>query len=331
MSPLVTGRGTAIVGYGTALPDRVVTNQEIERYLDTSDEWITERSGIRERRVARPEGWPPLPDPATFPTATLATAAGQAALDHAGWSAEDVDLLVLATTTPDRSVPATSADVSARLGLRCGAMDLNAACSGFVYGLVTGSGLIATGMDRVLLIGSETLSRIVDWSDRSTAVLFADGAGAVGLEAIPGDSQLLGWDMGCDGTLQSILYCEIGAGMQMEGKEVFRRAVRVTVDSAKLAMERAKVSADDIALFVPHQANIRIIDAMGTRLGLPPERTAAVLDRTGNTSSASIPLALADAADNGRLSEGDLVLFSGFGAGMTWASAVWRWGLRSAN
>jgi 3-oxoacyl-[acyl-carrier-protein] synthase-3 len=323
---VAASRGVAITGYGVSLPPRRLTNADLEAHLETSDEWITERSGIRERRVAQPEGWPPEPDPATFPTATLAADAGAAALRRAGWRPADVDLLVLCTTTPDRAVPATSADVAARLGLRCGAMDLNAACSGFVYGLVTASGLIGAGVDRILLIGAETLSRIVDWEDRGTAVLFADGAGAVTLEAVPGDSQLLGWDLGCDGTLQSILYCELGAGMQMEGREVFRRAVRVTVESAYAALERAKVGAEEIGLFIPHQANVRILDAAASRLGIPRERTALVLDRTGNTSSASIPLALADVADSGRLREGDLILFSGFGAGMTWASAVWRWG-----
>jgi 3-oxoacyl-[acyl-carrier-protein] synthase-3 len=322
-----SSRGTALTGYGVSLPPRRLTNTELEEHLDTSDEWITERSGIRERRVWQPEGWPPDPDPAAFPTATLAAGAGAVALRQAGWRPEDVDLLLLCTTTPDRAVPATSADVAARLGLRCGAMDLNAACSGFAYGLVTGSSLIGAGVDRILLIGAETLSRIVDWADRGTAVLFADGAGAVTLEAVPGDSQLLGWDLGCDGTLQEILFCDLGSYLRMEGKEVFRRAVRVTVESAEAALERAKVSPDDIALFVPHQANLRILDAAASRLGIGPERIAVVLDRTGNTSSASIPLALAEAAGGGRLQEGDLILFSGFGAGMTWASAVWRWGL----
>jgi 3-oxoacyl-[acyl-carrier-protein] synthase-3 len=319
-------RGVALTGYGVALPPRRVTNIELESHLDTSDDWITERTGIRERRVAEPDAWPPLPDPASFPTAVLAAEAGSAALQHAGWRATDVDLLVLCTTTPDRTVPATSADVAARLGLRCGAMDLNAACSGFVYGLVTASGIICAGLDRILLIGAETLSRIVDWEDRGTAILFADGAGAVTIEAAP-EGQLLGWDLGCDGTLQSILYCDLGGVFQMEGQEVFRRAVRATVESAAAALERAKVSADDIAMLVPHQANIRILDAAASRLGIPRERIAVNIDRTGNTSSASIPLALAEVADSGQLREGDLVLFSGFGAGMTWASAVWRWGL----
>jgi 3-oxoacyl-[acyl-carrier-protein] synthase III len=177
----------------------------------------------------------------------------------------------------------------------------------------------------VLVIGSETLSRTVDWTDRETAVLFGDGAGAVVVEEVPGDSSLLGWDVGVDGALQPILYADLGGNLHMVGKEVFRRAVRATVESSQAAMERAKVTPDDIALFVPHQANSRIIEAACHRLEIPMERAAIMLDRTGNTSSASIPLALAEALDAGRVKDGDLILMSGFGAGMTWASAVWRW------
>jgi 3-oxoacyl-[acyl-carrier-protein] synthase-3 len=205
-------------------------------------------------------------------------------------------------------------------------MDLNAACAGFTYGLVTAAGLISAGVDRVLLVGAETLSRATNWADRTNAFLFGDGAGAVVVEAVPGEGSLLGWDLGVDGTLVPLLYADHGQGMAMRGQEVFRKAVRVTADSARLSMERAKVSIDDIALFVPHQANIRIMDAVAARLGLPSERIAVVIDHTGNTSSASIPLALVEAAEQGRLHDGDLVLLAGFGAGMTWASAVWRWG-----
>ncbi|HMC41486.1 MAG TPA: beta-ketoacyl-ACP synthase III [Acidimicrobiales bacterium] len=305
-------RGAAVTGWGAALPETVVTNADLEARLDTSDAWIVERTGIRERRVGGT-------------TASLATEAAERALERAGLRPSDIDLLVLATTTPDQAVPATSADVAHRLGLQCGAMDLNAACSGFVYALVAASGMVGGGLDRVLVVGAETLSRITDPSDRTTAVLFADAAGAVVVEAVPGESRLLGYDLGADGGLRSILYCDQGGLIVMEGQEVFRRAVRATVDSARAALERAKVTADDISLFVPHQANLRIIDAAGQRLGLPRERTAVVLDRTGNTSAASIPVALADAADAGRVSPGDLVLLSGFGAGMTWASAVLRW------
>lgn len=306
-------RGASITGWGTALPDLVVTNDDLAARLDTSDEWIVERSGIRERRMGGTTGG-------------LAAQAGSAALREAGVDPSDVDLLVLATTTPDQRVPATSAVVQHALGLRCGAVDMNAACSGFVYALVAGHGFVGMGTDRVLVVGAETLSSIVDHDDRSTAVLFADGAGAVVLEAVPGDGALLGWDLGADGSAAGILQCDHGGFLQMDGREVFRRAVRATVASAEAALERAKLTAADVDLFVPHQANVRIIEAAAQRLGIAMERTAIVLDRTGNTSAASIPLALAGAADGGRLADGDIVLLSGFGAGMTWASAVLRWG-----
>jgi 3-oxoacyl-[acyl-carrier-protein] synthase-3 len=322
--------GAAITGWGTALPDRIVTNEDIATLFETSDEWIVERSGIRTRRAATgpfvTEQPPTHPEAGLGTTAALALAAGRQAMTRAGVAPADIGLLLLCTTTPDQLIPASSAAASAALGIGGGAMDLNAACAGFTYGLVTAAGLVAAGMDRVLLIGSETLTRATNWSDRTNAFLFGDGAGAVVVESVPGEGSLLGWDLGVDGTLVPLLYADHGSGMVMRGQEVFRKAVRVTVDSARLSLERAKVSIEDIALFVPHQANIRIMDAAAVRLGLPPERVACVIDRTGNTSSASIPLALVDAVEKGRLHDGDLILLSGFGAGMTWASAVWRWG-----
>lgn len=328
-------RGAVITGWGTALPERVVTNADIATLFDTSDEWITERSGIRSRRVATgpfvDQQPPHHPPDGLGTTAALATGAGRRALTAAGIDPSAVGMVILCTTTPDQLIPATSAAVSAALGTGGGAMDLNAACAGFTYGLVTASGLIASGVDRVLLIGAETLTRATNWADRSNAFLFGDGAGAVVLEAAAGDSALLGWDVGVDGTLVEVLYADLGQGMVMKGQEVFRRAVRATVESARLSMERAKVTVDDIALFVPHQANIRIMTAVADRLGLPHHRIASVIDRTGNTSSASIPLALGAAADAGRLADGDTVLLAGFGAGMTWASAVWRWGGPTAS
>ncbi len=305
-------RGAVIRSWGTALPPKVVTNHDLEQTLDTSDEWIVERTGIRERRVGGT-------------TSGLAIEAGRQALDRAGWDPSTVDLVILATTTPDQQVPASASTVQNELGIAGGAFDLNAACSGFVYALIAGHGLIGAGMSRVLLIGAETLSRITDWDDRGTAILFADGAGAVTLEAVDGPGQLLGWDLGSDGSARHILDADIGGYLEMDGREVFRRAVRVMVESGNTALERAGVSASDISLVVPHQANIRIIESACTRLDIPMERAVSVLDRTGNTSSASIPLALADAADAGRISPGDLVLLVGFGAGMTWASAVLRW------
>lgn len=305
-------RGATIRSWGTSLPEKVVTNHDLESTLDTTDQWITERTGIRERRVGGS-------------TSGLAVAAGREALDRAGWDPESVDLVVLATTSPDQQVPASASTVQNELGLNCGAFDLNAACSGFVYALVAAHGFISMGMERILVIGAETLSRITDWDDRGTAILFADGAGAVTLEAVDGPGQLLGWDLGSDGSARHILDADIGGYLKMDGREVFRRAVRVMVDSGTEALQRAGVSADEIALVVPHQANVRIIESACNRLSIPMEKAVTVLDRTGNTSSASIPLALAEAADQGRLEPGDLVLLVGFGAGMTWASAVIRW------
>lgn len=304
--------GAVISGWGTALPEKVITNDELAATMDTSDEWIVTRTGIHERRVGGS-------------TIGLSIESGRQALEMAGLDPSRIDGLVLATTTPDQ-LWGNAAAVQNELGLRCGAFDVNAACSGFVYGLITGHGLIALGADRVLVIGTDTLSRVTDWDDRATAPLFADGSGAVVLESVDGPGQLIGWDLDADGSLLPLLNCELGGYIKMEGKEVFRRAVRIMVDSAQKSIAHAGVTADDIKLIVPHQANIRIIQAACDRLGIPIDRAAVVIDRTGNTSSASIPLALADALDNGRVQHGDLVLVVGFGGGMTAASAVLRWG-----
>jgi 3-oxoacyl-[acyl-carrier-protein] synthase-3 len=329
MTTVPDGRGCAFTGWGTAVPPRVVTNADIATIIDTSDEWIVARTGIRTRHAASGpfvEEQPPLhPADGVGSTATMAIDAGRIALARAGLTGADIGMLILCTTSPDQAIPATSAAVAAALGISGGAMDLNAACAGFTYGVVTGAGLIGAGMDRLLLIGAETLTRQTNWADRTNAFLFGDGAGALVMEAVPGPGSLLGWDLGVDGSLVPILYADLGSGMVMRGQEVFRRAVRATVESATASLERAKVGIDDIALFVPHQANLRIMDAVADRLGLPSDRVASVIARTGNTSSASIPLALVDAIEAGRLRDGDLVLLAGFGAGMTWASAVWRW------
>ncbi len=305
--------GAAIVGWGAALPDTVVTNAEFEARLDTTDTWITERTGIRERRIGGTTG-------------ELATVAARTALEVAGADPATVDLLLLATTTPDQQMPATSSSVQAALGLGGGALDVNAACSGFVYALVAGSAMVATGASRVLVIGADVISRLIDPDDRGTAVLFGDGAGAVVLDAVEGPGQLLGWDLGSDGAARHLLYADLGATARMDGPELFRRAVRVMVDSSEMALKRAGLTAADVDLLVPHQANVRIIEAACTRLGIPVERTSVVLDRTGNTSAASIPIALTNAVHTDRLTDGDTVLLVGFGAGMTWASAVLRWG-----
>nr|MDA8280340.1 ketoacyl-ACP synthase III [Actinomycetota bacterium] len=305
-------------GWGSALPSTIVTNRDLEQRLDTSDAWIVERTGIRERHVGGT-------------VADLATEAARNALEQAGTRPEDVDMLILATTTPDETVPHTSSIVHHRLGLGGGAMDVNGACAGFVYALVAAYGSLAVGARRVLVVGADCLSRITDWDDRSTAVLFADGAAAVLIEAtggadpLHGGPGLLSHDLGIDGSAHDLLYCPHGGTLAMDGREIFRRAVRATVESATMALSRAKVAVEEIALFVPHQANLRIIEASCARLGIPPQRTAVVLDRTGNTSAASIPLALCDALGTERIADGDLLLLSGFGAGMSWASAVVRW------
>jgi 3-oxoacyl-[acyl-carrier-protein] synthase III len=305
-------RGAVITGWGTALPPKVLTNHDLEQMMDTKDEWIVERTGIRQRHVGGT-------------TIGLSIESGRAALDMSGVELAEIDGLILASTTPDTQW-GTAASVQNELGLRCGALDVNAACSGFMYGLVTAHGMIAMGARKVLVIGTDSLSRIVDWEDRNTAILFGDGSGAVVLEAVEGPGQLLSWDLDADGSLAKILWAEVGGFIQMEGKEVFRRAIRIMVDSATKSLAHAGLSVDDISLVIPHQANIRIIQGACDRLGIGMDRVVSVLDRTGNTSSASVPLALADALDTGRVKDGDLLLLVGFGGGMTAASAVLRWG-----
>ncbi|HEY1443794.1 MAG TPA: beta-ketoacyl-ACP synthase III [Acidimicrobiales bacterium] len=323
--------GCTITGWGAAVPPTVVTNEDLKSIFETTDEWIVERSGIRSRHAATGPFVESVPtfDPRELgTTATLAVESGRRALDAAGVSPADLGALILCTTTPDLAIPATSSAVAGAMGITGGAMDLNAACAGFTYGLITAGALVAAGIGPVLLVGAETLSRATNWNDRTNAFLFGDGAGAVVLEPVEGRGSLLGWHLGVDGTLVDLLYAEHGSGMVMRGQEVFRKAVRATADSARAALDHARVDASEIALFIPHQANERIMDAVAERLGLPEERVASVIEWTGNTSSASIPLALVDAAEHDRLHEGDLVLLSGFGAGMTFASAVWRWARR---
>jgi 3-oxoacyl-[acyl-carrier-protein] synthase-3 len=310
--------GAAITGWGSALPDKVLTNGDFEARLDTTDQWITERTGIRERHIGGT-------------TRTLAIEAGRAALSRAGLVGEDIDLVIVATTTPDQTIPAASASVHQALGCRGGALDVNAACAGFTYSLVLADSMIAAGVKRALVIGSDTLSRFTNFEDRATAILFGDGAGAVVVEAGAADDLILAYDLGADGTAAPLLFAEIGGYIEMDGHEIFRRAVRAEVDSISKVFAAAGCRAEDVALFVPHQANLRIIEAVNARVGLPMERTVVVLDRIGNTSAGSIPYGLADAAEAGRVKDGDLVLLSGFGAGMTWASVIIRWGRRGVT
>jgi 3-oxoacyl-[acyl-carrier-protein] synthase III len=310
---MIAPRGGIVTGWGTAVPDKVVTNDDLSVIMDTSDEWITERTGIRERRIGGT-------------TSQLAVDAGLAALECAGRRPDEIDGVILATTTPDQIVPGTSATVQDGIGVPAGAFDVNAACSGFVYALTVAHGLLAIGAERLLVIGSETLSRITDWDERTVSVLVGDGAGAVVLEAVEGPGQLLSWNLGADGSLRHLLKCDHGGYLYMDGKEIFRKAVRAVVESAEQAVAEAGLTIDDIDLVVPHQANLRIITAACQRLGVPDDKAVVVIDRYGNTSSASIPLALVDAIESRRLRDGHHVLLTGFGGGMTWASAVLRWG-----
>jgi 3-oxoacyl-[acyl-carrier-protein] synthase-3 len=322
-----------IAGWGSAVPEGRLTNADLEARVETTDEWIVDRTGIHERRVAG-EG---------ETTASLAIAAGAAAIKSAGLHPDAIDLLIVATATPEQPIPHTGAFVSDGLGLRCGSFDMNVGCAGFIYGLVTGAALLQAGnLGHVLVIGAETLSRIIDPHDRGTCILFGDAAAAVVLAPTTDDGPgILGWDTGCDGSAAGLL--EISAGgsrlpaspetideglqyLKMQGPEVFRRAVRTVVESARLALDHAGVTIDDIHWFIPHQANLRIIEASSSRLGLTRDQTIVNIDRYGNTSAASIPLAMSEAADAGRFHDGDLILMSGFGAGMSWGSAVVRWG-----
>ncbi len=305
--------GLKISGIGAALPEKVLTNADLTAWMDTSDEWIRERTGIGERRIGGS-------------TSGLSTEAAQLALADAGVEASEIDQVILATTSPDHICPGTAPAVARELGILAGAFDLQAACSGWVYGLIVANGLLLQGMDKILVIGAETLDRITDYHDRGTGILFGNGAGAAVVERdTTGAGQLLSWDMGSNGNYVHILYADHGDVLQMDGKEVFRQAVTVMQRSATAAMDRAGLTADDIDLIIPHQANIRIVEAAWKRLGFDMDRTAMVLERTGNTSAASIPLALDHALSENRVEPGSTVMFLGFGAGMTWACAIVRW------
>ena len=318
----------AITGLGSYLPEQVVTNEDFAKRLDTSDEWIRTRTGIRERHYAAPDE----------ATSDLATAAGRAALKDAGLTADDVDVIIVATTTPDHPVPATAPIVAARLGRTCTAFDLNAACSGFVYGLQVGAGMAAGG-STVLLIGAEALTRYVDPDDRSIAVLFGDGAGAVVLRR--DESASIGpFDLGSDGSELEILWMRAGGSrepfdpiahaeassrMSMRGGDVYRHAVTRMTSSSQIVLEAASITIDDIDLMVGHQANLRILEAVGQRLGVPEDRCHITVDRHGNTSAASIPLALDDAYRQGLLAPGARLLLTAFGGGLTWGSCILTW------
>ncbi len=311
----MTGTGFRLSGVGSALPDKVLTNRDLEAWMDTTDEWIRERTGIGQRHIGST-------------TTELAALASQRAMDAAGVTSDDIDMLLLATTSPEHICPGTAPAVARELGLDCGALDIQAACSGWVYGLTIANGFLLQGMKRILVVGAEALDKITDYHDRGTGILFGNGGGAAVVEADPtGVGEMLGWDLGADGNYVHILYAEHGDVLKMDGKEVFRQAVTAIQRTVTNTLEMAgpDIDLDDIALIVPHQANIRIVESAWKKLGLSMDKTAMILEHTGNTSGATIPMALHDSLIKGRLKNGDLVLFVGFGAGMTWASALVRW------
>lgn len=325
-------RYAAITGWGMSVPERVLTNADLEKMVDTSDEWIVSRTGIRERRVVGPND----------STTSLSVAAANQALERSGITAEDLDLIVVATCTPDQFLVSEACLVQAELGGKAAAFDLGAACAGFVYALSTATQFIQAGLyNRVLVVGADTLTRFVDYSDRSTCILFGDGAGAVVLEACEEPLGTLSTVLGAHGEGYKHLYIpgwgafvpesagifpEYRPFLQMNGREVFRFAVTAMGDAAVEAVERAGLAFGDIDMLIPHQANLRIIDAAARRLGLDMDKVWVNLDKYGNTSAASIPIALFEAEQAGKVKDGDNLVFVAFGGGLAWAASVVRWG-----
>ena len=320
---------SVVRGIGSALPRRIMKNAEFEKLVDTTDEWIVQRTGIRQRHIASEDET----------TASLGEAAARAALDSAGLTADDIDMIILATSTPNNTFPATAVEIQERLCMRGGfAFDMQAVCSGFVYAITTADLYIRGGQaKRMLVIGAETFSRILDWNDRTTCVLFGDGAGAVVLEAQEGEGSLddrgiLAASLRSDGSQRDKLYvdggpsttCTVGH-LRMQGREVFKHAVGMITDVIEDVFAKTGITADDIDWFVPHQANRRIIDASAKKLGIAEEKVVITVDRHGNTSAASVPLALSVAVENGQIKKGDLVLLEAMGGGFTWGAVLVRW------
>ncbi len=323
----MTDRRTIIRSVGAYLPARVMTNDDLAKIVDTTDEWIQQRTGIKQRHIAA-EG---------ENTSDLAAAAGRKALENAGLTPDDIDLIIVATTTPDMTFPATAAVVQQKLGIHQGAaFDIQAVCSGFVYAVATADSYLKNGLGkRALVIGAETASRILDWNDRTTCVLFGDGAGAAVMEmgkAGEAERGVLATALRSDGHHWNKLYTDGGPSstksvghVRMEGKEVFKHAVGMITDVVYKVLEDTGHTIDDLDWFVPHQANKRIIDGAGAKLGLPPEKVVVTVDRHANTSAASVPLALNTAVADGRIKRGDLVMIEAMGGGFTWGASLIRW------
>lgn len=320
---------SVVRGYGSCLPKRVVPNKDLEGVIDTTDEWIVQRTGIRQRYLAG--------DDET--TCSLGEGAARAALQKAGLEPDDIDLIIVATSTPDNTFPAAAVDIQNRLGIRGGAaFDLQAVCTGFVYAVTTADAYLRAGLaQRALVIGAETFSRILDWEDRGTCVLFGDGAGAIILESVESSGELsdrgvLASKLRSDGDHKDKLYVDGGPSttgtvghLRMQGKEVFKHAVGMITDVIESVFSSTGMNADDIDWFVPHQANKRIIDASARKLGINPDKVVITVDRYGNTSAASIPLALVDALEDGRIKKNDVVLLEAMGGGFTWGAVMIRW------
>ncbi len=320
---------SVIRGYGACLPKRIVTNSDLEDVVDTTDEWIVQRTGIKQRYVAG--------DDET--TCSLGAGAAKAALDKAGLAVEDIDLIIVATSTPDNTFPAAAVEIQKRLGMKHGAaFDVQAVCTGFVFALTTADAYLRGGIaKRAIVIGAETFSRILDWEDRATCVLFGDGAGAVVVEAVESEGSLedrgvLAVKLRSDGSHKDKLYVDGGPSstqtvghLRMQGREVFKHAVGMITDVIESVFEATGMDADDIDWFVPHQANKRIIDASAKKLGIDPAKVVITVERYGNTSAASIPLALVDALDDGRIKRNDVVLLEAMGGGFTWGAVMVRW------
>jgi len=324
-----------IVGTGSYMPEKVLTNIELEKMVDTSDEWIVARTGIKQRHIADSD----------TPVSELCYQAALRALEDAKISPEELDLVIIGTITPDYAFPATAGLVAERLGAKkAAAFDIEAACTGFLYGVTTATQFIATGMYKtVLVIGGETMSKILNWEDRGTCILFGDGAGAAVLQSVEDGYGFLGFELGADGLGGKLLSMPGGGSMypatletvekkmhtvHMAGSEVFKFAVRIMGETALKALERAGLQKEDIDCLIPHQANMRIVDSAVKRLGIDPEKVVVNLDRYGNMSAASIPVALDEAAREGRFKYGDIVVMVGFGAGLTWGAAVLKWAKR---
>ncbi|MEH7302291.1 beta-ketoacyl-ACP synthase III [Neobacillus drentensis] len=305
-----------IVGIGRYLPEKIVTNQDLEKIMDTSDEWIRTRTGIEERRIAADD----------VDTSDMALAAAQEAIKHAGITAEEIDLILVATVTPDTPFPSVACRIQEKLGAtKAAAMDISAACAGFMYGMVTGKQFIETEVYKyVLVVGVEKLSKVTDWNDRNTAVLFGDGAGAAILGPVSENRGILSFELGADGTGAKHLYQD--EYIIMNGREVFKFAVRQMGESSLHVLEKAGLTKEDVDFLIPHQANIRIMEASRQRLELPVEKMSKTVHKYGNTSAASIPISIVEELEAGKLKDDDVIVMVGFGGGLTWGAIAIRWG-----